>query len=421
MKNYRLHSIMGCVAMLLAISSCIEPFEVETQGFEAVLVVDARLTDEIKQHQITLSRARPFEQDSITPERNAQVSIIENSGTSFEFEETAPGHYVSVSVINAKSGNDYELKITTSNGASYTSATETMPEKVPIADLEFKRETNDLNEDGVAVVLNNESLGNQPRYFRYDYEENYEIRAPNWDPFEFDIIDSIACTDGDAFEVAIKVKNSLKGRICYGQKSSSKIILASTDNLEGNVVSDFQVRFVNRENYILTHRYSIQVNQYSQSADAHSYYQSLEAFSVSQNVFSETQPGFLSGNVSSETDSEQNVIGYFETAAISSRRIYFNYEELFPEESLPEYPVSCSNIGNPLLIPEGYHCTMLDGSGVCDGNCDSPLITQIQAKLLVFAAEKEPFDRIAPFYTLPYACGDCTVLGSDIKPDFWID
>lgn len=413
-------SIGSVLALFSLIQGCIEPFQAETIGFEGALVVDARLTNEEKQHQILLSRARPFEQDSISPERNAMVSIVEDSGTTYQFEEAAPGHYVSTEIFGGKINQGYQLKITTSDGKSYTSTTETMPENVPIADLKIRRETNDLGEDGVAIVLDNKSLGNQPRYFRYDYQENYEIRAPKWDPFEFDIIDSIACSDGDAFEVAIKPKKSLKGRICYGKNLSSDIILASTANLEGNTVSDFQVRFVNRENYILMHRYSIEVNQYAQSVDAHSYYQSLEAFSVSESVFSETQPGFLNGNIVSETDDDENVIGYFETAAISSKRVFFNYEELFPNEELPEYPVNCSRLGDPALIPQGYHCTLPPNS-VCDGNCESPLISQIQANLIVFAGEKEPIDFSRPFFTLPFGCGDCTKLGSNIKPDFWID
>ena len=420
MKKNSIHIIIGYLTMLFAISSCIDPFDAETQDFEGILVVDARLTDEVKQHQVLLSRARPFEQDTITPVRNAQVSIIENSGTTYVFQETAPGHYVSSSVFAGKTGNDYQLKITTSEGTEFSSVTETMPEKVSITNLEAKRKTNDFGEDGVALVVDNESLGDRPRYLRYDYEENYEIRAPNWEPFKLKIIDSIACTDGDAFEVIAIAKNSEEGRICYGKRNSTRIILASTANLQDNIIDDVEVQFVNRENFILTHRYSIQVNQYSQSVGAHSYYQNLEAFNVSESVFSEVQPGFLSGNIASETDSEQKVIGYFETAAISSRRIFFNYEDVFPEEPLPEYPIACFFVGNPRLIPRGYHCTQGMG-GECDGNCTSPLITQLQLNLIVFAAEKDPVDFISPFLTLPRACGDCTVFGSEVKPDFWID
>jgi hypothetical protein len=407
--------------MLFSIlESCIEPFQAETQGFSGALVVDARLTDEEKQHQVFLSRARPFEQDSISPEQHAQVSIVENNGAKYDFDETSPGTYVSNEVFGGVTGQDYQLFITTSDGESYSSSVEKMPENVPIEDVSFERQTNDLGEDGVAVILDNSSLGNKPRYFRYDYEENYKIMAPNWDPFEFKIIDSVACTDGDAFEVIIKTKNSLKGQICYGKKISTDIILASTVNLEGSTLSDFIVRFVKRENYILAHRYSILVNQYAQSVDAYSYYQSLESFSTSENVFSEIQPGFLSGNIFAETNEDEKVIGYFETAAISSKRIYINYEDLFPEEQLPDYPINCSTIGNPRLIPPGYHCTEPFG-GVCDGNCVSPLIDQIQANLLVFAGEREPSFNPAPFLTLPRGCGDCTVLGSDVKPEFWID
>ncbi len=420
MNLYKLYIIVTSIVLLLVVDSCVEPFQVETQGFAGVLVVDARITNEEKQHEVLLSRARPFEQDSITPERSAQVSIVNNSGTIYEFEESRPGSYISTIVFGGESGQEYQLLVTTSDGQSYASTSETMPENIAISDLTFKRETNDLGEDGLSVVLDNSSFENQPRYFRYDYEENYKIVAPNWDPFEFVIIDSVACTDGDAFEVGIKAKKPLQGLVCYGQKSSTDIILASTANLEGNTLSDFVVRFVKRENYILRHRYSILVNQYTQSVDAHSYYQSLLAFSVSESVFSETQPGFLLGNIESVTNSQQPVIGYFETATISSKRIYFNYEDLFPEAELPEYPFNCATLGNPRLIPRGYHCSN-GSSGVCDGNCESPLIGQIQANLIVFAAEKDPIDFGSPYLTLPRGCGDCTALGSEIKPDFWID
>ncbi len=408
------------ILVFLLFQGCIEPFEAETLDFEGALVVDARITNEEKQHQVVLTRARPFEQDDSSPERNATVTIEEGSGISYTFEETSPGQYTSTVAFGAKSNESYQLKITTSDGATYSSTAETMPDNVPIADIEIKRATNDFGEDGVSIILDNESLGDQPRYFRYDYEENYKIVAPNWDPVAFNIIDSLACVDGDAFEVGIKQRDPQKERICYGQDKSKDIILVSTANLDNNTVSDFEVRFVNRENYILTHRYSILVNQYSQSVDAHSYYQSLEAFSVSESVFNEIQPGFLSGNITSMTDDDQNVIGYFETAAVSSKRVFFNYEDLFPDEELPEYPVNCRTLGNPRLIPRGYHCT--EGSrGVCDGNCDSPLIGQIQAGTIVYAGVVDPPDFVAPYLTRSRACGDCTVLGSDVKPDFWID
>lgn len=412
-------NIVQVIVPLFLLEGCIEPFEAETQSFEGALVVDARLTNEEKQHQVFLSRARPFEEDNIVAEQGAAVLIVEDSGMSYTFDEIAPGHYVSSAVFAAKADHSYQLRITSADGIAYSSSIETMPEEVPISDIEIMRKTNDFGEEGVAVFLDNSSLGNQPRYFRYDYEENYKIIAPNWDPFKFKIIDSIACVDGDAFEVAIEPKGSTEGRICFGQNSSTAIILASTANLSDNDLTDFQVRFVEKTNYVLRHRYSILVHQFSQSVDAHSYYQNLEAFSVSESVFSEIQPGFLAGNIVAEGNTEENVIGYFETAAVSSKRVFFNYEDLFPGEPIPDYPITCSNLSFPRLIPDGYHCTQPPDS-VCDGNCESPLITQIQEKLIVFAGQRSE-DFAAPYYTLPRGCGDCSLLGSKAQPDFWID
>ncbi|TMM57104.1 DUF4249 domain-containing protein [Maribacter algarum] len=413
--------IIYVISLFAFLQGCIEPFQAETQVFEDLLVVDARLTNEDKQHQILLSRARPFEQDSINPERNARVSIIEGSGTTYDFEEYEPGHYVSTMAFSGKVNQSYQLKITTSDGESYASTPEVMPENVPIGDLKVKRMLNEEGEDGVSIQIDNESLGNQPRYFRYDYQEDYEIRAPKWNPFKMVVIDSIACEDGDAYEVIIEAKNSLKGRICYGNRISTRIILAATNNLERNDIADFEVQFVARENFILSYRYSILVNQYTQSVNAHSYYRGLEDFSVSESVFSETQPGFLAGNIFSESDGEQNVIGYFETAPVSSKRIFFNYKDLFPAEPLPEYPINCENLGSPDLVAPGYHCS--DGAfGFCDGSCISPLIELIRADEIIFAAENEAeFSFNNPFLVLLKPCGDCTVYGSDIKPDFWIE
>jgi hypothetical protein len=400
--------------------SCVEPFTPETEIFEETLVIDARLTDEFKHHEVFISKSKPFEIQVVRVEENALVSIVENELISFEFEEISPGRYRSKTPFAAKEKEIYQLFITTSNGRSYASMSETMPDKVPIGDLQVRREISDLGVDGIAIVLSSSVPGAQPRFFRYDYEETYKIVAPKWDPFEFEVIDSVACTDGDAYEVGIKPKISTKGQICYGQKASTDIILTSTADLTENTVADFLIRFIGQQNFILSHRYSIMVKQYSQSVNAHSYYENLESFSSSESVFSDVQPGFLMGNIFSETNENENVIGYFETASVSSKRIFFDYEDFFPDEPLPDYPSACEILGNPQLIAEGYHCTEPPNS-VCDGACGSPLIDQIQGKTVSFAGEKEPADIIAPFYTVPRACGDCTVLGSDIKPDFWIE
>ena len=399
---------------------CVEPFEAETQIFEDVLVIDARLNDEEKHHKVLLSRARPFEQDDSNAEQNATIKMKDDSGTEYSFEEQGPGTYVSTTPFSAQQNRGYQLLVTTVDGKSYVSETVRTPSPEIIDALYAKRETNGNGDEGVSILVNVLGSGKDIGYFRYEYEETYKIIAPFWDPFEFDIIDNEPCADFDIYEVGIKPR-VVESRICYNTVSSTDVIQASTDALEENTISKFLVRFIDRDNFIMSHRYSIEVVQNRQTPEAYFYYQRLDSFSSSESIFSEIQPGFFIGNIESETDENEKVLGYFEVASVSRKRIYFNYSDLFPEEALPPYPINCETVGSPLLITPGFHC---DGPN-CDGACESPLISAIEAGLVVFHAENDDFTNvgefIGPYLTKSAACGDCTKLGSNVKPDFWVE
>ena len=404
--------------MAVILDGCVEPFDAKTEVFEDVIVIDALLTDEEKQHRVLLTRAFRFEENTPKAERNANVTVVDNEGTVYLFQETEPGVYLSQTEFLVAQGKSYTLKVKTSDGKSYMSRAVPTPLKVPISDLKTKRLVNDMGEIGISILLDNAAISEEPTYFRFEYDETYKIIAPNYDPFEFEIIDYVAC-DGDFYEVGIKPRTE-EQRICFGSAKSSRLIQTSTAALEGNEVVNFNIRFISRDNYIISHRYSILVRQYTQTQDAYSYYEQLGDFSSSDNVFSQIQPGFLAGNLRSETDGDEKVLGYFEVVSVSEKRQYFNFSDLFPNEILPPYAVSCETVSNPLLIGRGYHC---DGNGNCDGACESPLIEGILAGIIVFNSTNEnpTFDTPGPYFTLPSPCGDCTKLGSNVVPEFWIN
>tara|TARA_R110001592_G_scaffold55024_2_gene168464 strand:- start:7560 stop:8780 length:1221 start_codon:yes stop_codon:yes gene_type:complete len=401
----------------MTLSACIEPFTAETQTFENALVVDALLTNELRRHTVKLSRTYTFESEGPIAESNAQVQISDDMGSSYLFRETDSGIYTAIEIFSAIPGRSYILDITTSDGKSYISESVIAPKNVLITDLFAERVTNDLGEEGVSIRLDNETDtdASEPTFFRYEYEETYKIIAPKYDPFKFEVIDYTPC-DGNFYEVGIKPRTE-EQRVCYASRKSVGIKQATTISLTGNELSNFLVRFINREDYILSHRYSILVRQYAQTRNAYSYYESLNDFSSTESIFSDTQPGFLFGNIFSRNDLEEKVLGYFEVSSVSEQRIYFNYVDLFPNEELPPYAVNCDIIGNPELVGRGYHC---DGN-VCDGACESPLIEAILAGIVVFHSENENISREmpGPYFTLPSPCGDCTKLGSNIVPDFW--
>lgn len=412
--------ILCLIILGVTLDSCIEEFEAATQTFESALVVEGIVTDEEKQHRVSLSRAFRLDEEVPQKESGATVRVEDDQGNTYPFSEGESGIYSSNSVFAAQPGVKYELFITTGNGRSYRSKAVQTPDKVSIDGLSAVRESNDFEQEGVSILLDNGSTGGESKYFRYEYEETYKIIAPRWTSIEFVIIDDEFCADGDGFEVGVTDKER-EERVCYNTVRSVDVIQATTLGLDQNTVTRFPVRFLNRNNYIISHRYSILVRQFSQTRDAFDFLQNLDDFSSSENVFSNVQPGFIEGNIDSMDADEENVLGYFEVASVSSQRLYFNYTDLFPDESLPPYAVSCDTDISPLLTSFGAHC---DGPR-CDGNCRSPLIEAIRAGLIKFVdINVNEFPHLlgqGPYIATTTPCGDCTVLGSNVVPEFWVE
>nr|WP_273569108.1 DUF4249 family protein [Maribacter sp. Hal144] len=205
-------------------------------------------------------------------------------------------------------------------------------------------------------------------------------------------------------------------RVCYQTKPSEEIIQATTVGLQENRILRNPVRFIDRSNFIISHRYSILVKQYVQSVEAYNYYNTLKSFSNSESVFSEVQPGFLEGNIKSASATGQNALGYFEVASVSQQRIYFDYEDLFPGEPLPVYPISC--VPTVRSISHRSYCDPGPGATL------SPLslIESIHGELVAYySTQVDSNGGLSSATTVPRACGDCTLFGSDEVPDFWIE
>ena len=401
------------LVLFFVLQACVEEFTAETEDLEDLLVVDALLTDEMRHHEVRLTRVFAFEAEGPVTESGASVAMVDDQGTRFAFVEAEAGTYRSESAFSAQQGRSYALEVETSDGRDYRSDQVRMPAPVPIDALRAQRVTNDRGEEGVGIYLDNNATGVQPTFFRYEFDETYKIIAPRWDPFRLRVVRYEPCFS-NPFVVDIVAWEDER-KTCFGTSSSNRLIQASSVDLQGSAIENYQLHFLSRDNYIISHRYSINVRQYAQTQEAYSFYERLGDFSSSDNLFSQVQPGFLEGNIVSRDDADEKVLGYFEVASVSEKRMYFNYDDLFPGEPLPPYAINCNFMGNPRLWPRGYHCADI---GVCDGNCESPLIEAILNGQVTFAAENEG-NFTSPYFTWLSPCGDCTQLGSNVIPEFW--
>jgi len=404
-QNAKLWSLMSIVN--ICFYGCLEPFETEgvIEDFESVLVVEGALTNQLKQHRIRLTRAFEFEVDSARAEQNANVSIIDDQGRRFRFSEGEPGVYLSDEIFGAEGGGrNYSLSITTSDGRNYASDPAELTTQNPIGDIEAARVTNENGNEGVGIFVNSFDPTNTSNLYRYGYEETFLVIAPEWT--NSDLVKTVPNDFRDC-QVSVVFTGDNNERVCYGSNNSNTIMLVNTSGLNEDRVSRLMVRFIDRDNAILIHRYSILVRQFIQSPEAHTFYTRLRELSQSDDLFSQIQTGLLVGNIFSEANEDEIVLGYFEVASASEERIFFNYNDFFPGEELPPYFVDCVRTAPALTFPgPGAPCLL------------SELVATKQVQYLGPNNEQGVG---GPHIVVPSICGDCTTIGSNVRPLFWID
>lgn len=388
------------VILGLIFYGCVEPFEPETIDFESALVIDATITNEIRIQQVNLSRSFSLDSEVFETESDATVWVIDELGNEQVFQESQPGVYLSVNNFGAMPNKSYTLLVNTSEGGSYASDSARLTTVTQIDDLYAERIITDGGEEGIGIFIDSfDPTGNSQNY-RYNYEETYKIIAPNWKPLDLAPASEPGCN-------VITQPRSFDEQICFATDFSNTNILTNTNNLAEDRVDRFMVRFVNRNNYILSHRYSILVRQLVQLNETYTFFMTLNGFSDSESLFSETQPGFLIGNVSSTANAEEKVLGYFDVASVTEKRIFFNYQDFFSGEELPPYAVDCSVSSPPISRGTPPVCV---------------LRPQVEGKAVKYFDENgTPESGEGPFFVVPRACGDCTALGSTKIPDFWIE
>lgn len=406
----------------ISLTACVEPFEFETETFENALVIEASLTNEYKQHKVILSRAVRFEDSISSPERNANIVIHDESQNEFPFEEIENGVYNSVLPFAAQKGVKYSLVITTSDGTIYSSVPESFEAESKVTNVYAERGTNADGDDGIHIFLDGVDSSGNSKYYRYEYEETYKIIAPNWTSVDFKLTNYEPCNPDTTsplitYDLEV-VTHDEETQVCYKIVNSKTIIQNSSANLMSSQIERFPVRFIGGDDFILSHRYSILVKQFVQSVDAFSYYQNLDNFTSSSSVFSEIQPGFLSGNISVEGNTDAKVLGYFEVASVSEKRLFFNYQDFYPDELLPLYVNKCVPFSAPLEHVSYCYTGPTVGNG-----CPQSLIERMNLNLISYVDQNGIGLGFCPgpYIVIPRECGDCTVLGSNIVPDFWVE
>ena len=389
----KIKNILSYLILLLLVG-CTEPFPIQDIAFEDILIVESIITNERKHQLVKLSRTISLESFGQKIEDNATVKIKSDNGVIFNFtQDTESGNYISDEEFQAEQNVSYTLYINTSEGNSYTSKPVQIKAAVPITRL-YTELISENGKQGIEVFVDTDNANGNGQYFRYEYEETYKVQLPNPKTFDWEMVNYNNFTRTYQLELT-QIEQEF---ICYSSVGSQGILQTSSSNLSENKVRRFPVRFIDKEDPILRERYSILVKQYVQSLEAYSFYAILENLGNVGSLLSPGQPGYVTGNISSDANTEEKVLGFFEASSVSSQRIYFNYNDFGLE--LPPYFVECE-----VEVVEGP--------------------TESLKRKLEFEGFQiffyEEIDLKAFYHIAQSECSECTSFSSNIKPDFWED
>jgi len=369
----------------------------------------------LKNQQIRLTRSFGFETDTVPTEARAQVAVETNQGETFAFRHTENGVYVSDRVFAAEPGRTYELVIGTSDGTIYRSTPQELSGTARIDDLYAEREPNDNGTDGVFIYLDGTPQSEDAFYYRYEYEETYKIIAPEWTPQDFLLTDYDPCPSPIEYNLEI-VPRIEEQQTCYMTVPSTRVLQNEVTTLADPEILRYPVRFLGATDFMISHRYSILVRQFVQSAEAFSYFQSLNDFSASESVFNSVQPGFLSGNIEAVNRNEAPVIGFFEVTSVREERLFFSFEDLFPDLEKPPFVTNCVPTSSPEAHPSFCAPPPMNP-------CPQSIVELVNLGLIAYISQNDEGLGACPgtYAYVKRECGDCTVLGSNEVPDFWIE
>ncbi len=371
----------------MLMTSCISDFVPEITEDKELLVVEGLITDQPGANSIKLSKSFPLgERINAKPLTGCTVTLSDDLGNMYSLKGNGAGTYITDSLnFRGVTGRLYTLDITVNDNnrvTHYQSYPMLMKPVPPIDSLYYekiiiRKQVDDI--EGIEecqIYLDTHDPDNSCRYYRWNYLETWKLRLP------YDI----------------------PNHTCWRSENSKNIFIESTESLSTDELRRHPVTYISsitdRLNNRYNNRYSIIVNQYSLNEEEYMYWKKLQKLSELVGGLYDIIPSSITSNLTCVEDPGEKVLGYFSVSAVSSKRIFISekFEGVFDPYKYSTC-VSDSLIGGPDKI-EGLGTTIWT-------LFDTPAVPFSSPRIRIFTEIR--------------GCADCTLRGTNIKPDFWTD
>lgn len=307
--------------ILLTLCGCLDPYDPPvSEEIADFLVVDGFINASDGIANISLSRGLALNSISGAPAvSGALVKIFGSDGTVLELPEIEVGRYTSGGFFTFETS--YRLSIKLQDGKTYASDWIALQRNFPVENLRWE-----ANGETLRFYSSVTAPESGKYYFRYEYEETYEYRSVFISDWKFN------------GPLAAYREPDESISICWKLNNSSGELLASTEGLSQNIISDFNVLRIPKGDRRLWFGYSLLVKQYAIDQPAFEYREKLRKVSESLGGLFDPIPFSVTGNIrpdlngdgepDSENSGDNRVLGYFGGGQVAVSRINLRNFEL---------------------------------------------------------------------------------------------
>lgn len=375
--NLMNRSLLVATVLMIFASGCRDKFELELKPSDkTLLVVEGILNAGQGPTHIRLTQTANLNDPiEIKPVLNAIISVESENGDVYPFTETGNGNYIH-SQLPVSFGQEYRLRIQASNKEYLSDYVEVR--QTP----EIDSVTWEKSPDGLHILATTHDASNNTRYYKYDYDETWEIRS---------YYSALYQHTGGSQIVPTMAPYNFR---CWKYAFSNTINIGSTAQLQSDVLNELPVQFIPIGSEKLSVRYSMLLRQQSITKAAFEYFQLMKKNTESIGTIFDPQPSELKGNIRCITDPAEGVIGFLTASDIKEKRIFIT-----AIEADWDFQQFCPSIE-------------------VDNHPDS-ILAWVPSYLPYSAFETVP-GAVDYYYMAPANCVDCTKRGGDLSmPSYW--
>lgn len=382
---------LSAYLLIISTTGCVKQFLPESASDPNLYVVEGLITDLPGSQGVRVSRSIPLGKSSdLVPVSGCNVWINNDLGTKYPLTGASGGMYFTANDFRGIVGRKYTLYVevtrydipTKKKVVDFTlqSVPSEMLPVPPIDSLYYEKvqlkEENGfpVEGEGCQVFLNTTDPNNKCRFFRWDYSETWKIQAPTY-------------------------QRSVN-KVCWITNNSDEINTKAVTGLSENKIKALKVKFISNQSDRLSVRYRIQVNQYSLNENEFNYWSDLGKLTQQSGNFYDIIPSSITGNIFCSGDPTRQALGYFSVSAKSTKVIYIDdYFKKLIDPYRDCLKDSVLRVRDSPFPPPGLLDYAGDGYWIVEVDPSKP------PNYIITTGNK--------------GCIDCTVRGTNVKPDFW--